>query len=82
MVKLGSNEIIELGTYISNYLHKYGIDKHNDLIINVDSNESLKKIDEDLYYRRFKEDDKEEFAPSENEINVEFNNLTLKIKVQ
>ena len=76
-MNLGYFGIIELGTYISDFLKEKGIKSHSNLVINVDK-DSLHKIDEDIYYRI--NPDGKDFERSDNEINVEFNNLTIQIK--
>lgn len=76
-MNLGYFEILKLGEYVSTTLKENGIKSHSNLVINVDKN-SLHKIDEDLYYRKFP--DGNDFQPSENEILVEFDNFTIQIK--
>lgn len=76
-VKLNKNALIDLGDTISEKLIKYNIKKDCHLIINVDDF-SFKKIDEDLFYKSDEKDNV--FIPSENTINLKFNNLFVEIK--
>lgn len=78
-LSLNSMKIYELGEYISKFLTENGLSKENDLVIRVTKDE-LKKIDEDLYYRN-KVDDKE-FVPSDNDVIVKFENLTIIFAVE
>lgn len=77
MVLLGLNELSELCYDIHTKLAKCGIKSDAILTISVDKN-SLRKIDEDLFYRQ--NDNDKDFVPSENEVNVIFENITVKIK--
>ena len=77
-IKLDSKRIFELGEELSNKLREDGIERFSELIINV-SKEELRKIDEDLFYRR-ERDKNEEFIPSDNEININFDKIRIKIQ--
>jgi hypothetical protein len=77
MILLGLNELSELCYDVHAKLAKCGIKSDAILTISVDKN-SLRKIDEDLFYRQNDKD--KEFIPSENEVNVIFENITVKIK--
>jgi len=79
MVTLNSNKIFELGAYIAKFLSENGLNKENDLVIKV-TKEELKKIDEDLYYRN--KPSGEEFVPSDNDVVVKFENLTIIFAVE
>lgn len=79
MVTLSSNKIFELGAYIAKFLSENGLNKENDLVIKV-TKEELKKIDEDLYYRNKPEG--KEFVPSDNDVVVKFENLTIIFAVE
>ena len=74
MVTLNSNKIFELGAYIAKFLNENGLNNENDLVVKV-TKEELKKIDEDLYYRNKPEG--KEFVPSDNDVVVKFENLTI-----
>jgi hypothetical protein len=71
---LNSIKIYELGEYISKYLNDNGLNKENDLVVNV-TKEQLRKIDEDLYYRNKPEG--QEFTPSDTDVVVKFENLNM-----
>jgi hypothetical protein len=71
---LNSIKIYELGEYISKYLNDNGLNKENDLAVNV-TKEQLRKIDEDLYYRNKPEG--QEFTPSDTDVVVKFENLNM-----
>ena len=74
--KLGTAHIIELANLISEKLHRYGVEKKSELKIFLNE-EDFKKVDEDLFYRN--NDNEEEFVPSEGEIDVNFEELGIKI---
>lgn len=78
-VTLNSIKIFELGEYIAKYLNDNGLNNENDLVIKV-SKEELKKIDEDLYYRNKPEG--KEFIPSDNDVIVKFENLSIIFTVE
>jgi hypothetical protein len=71
---LNSIKIYELGEYISKYLNDNGLNKENDLVVNV-TKAQLRKIDEDLYYRNKPEG--QEFTPSDTDVVVKFENLNM-----
>ena len=79
MVTLNSNKIFELGAYIAKFLNENGLNNENDLVVKV-TKEELKKIDEDLYYRNKPEG--KEFVPSDNDVVVKFENLTIIFTVE
>lgn len=74
---LNSYKIFELGDMISKKLHENGLEKKSELIINV-SPEELRKIDEDLFYR--KNDKTEEYIPTEGELEITFEKLVIIVK--
>ena len=74
----GTIGISELGNIISDKLVENGIKIQSELIVYVNKDE-FKKVDEDLYYRN-KEDDSEEFIPSEGEIIINFEMVKVIIK--
>ena len=77
-IKFGTMNIFELGQSITAKLREDGITKQSQLIVYVDKDE-FKKIDEDLFYRN-KEDDSQEFVPSEGEIDINFELVKIIIK--
>ena len=77
-IKLDKNTLIQLGNSLFDVLHEVNVTKDCQLIINVD-NVSFKKIDEDIYYRDNKDENKN-FEPSENEIVLKFHNLKIIIR--
>lgn len=76
MITLNTEKISNIGTFLSDSLKECNI-KESELIVYVDKN-SLRKIDEDLFYRL--NNSEKEFIPSDNEITVSFNNLKVIIK--
>jgi len=72
--------IFSLGSVLSETLAEYGVKEKADLIIYLNE-EEFKMVDEDLFYRNRK-DEKEEFIPSEGEIDITFEcvNITVKKK--
>ena len=76
--KFGSMSIFELGNMISGNLKENGITQKAELIIYLNK-EEFKKVDEDLFYRT-KRGDKEDFVPSEGEIDINFEGVKLIIK--
>lgn len=75
---LGSMSIFSLGSVLSETLAEYGVRDKADLIIYL-NDEEFSKVDEDLFYRNRK-DEKEEFVPSEGEIDITFEGVNMKIK--
>lgn len=73
MTNLSTKEIAEIGSYLSEKLK----DNETTLEIKVDKM-SFYYIDEDLFYRLNKDKTKK-FVPSENEIDVNINNVKIKI---
>ena len=76
--KFGSMSIFELGNMISGNLKENGVTQKAELIIYLNK-EEFKKVDEDLFYRNRK-DEKDEFIPSEGEIDINFEGVKLIIK--
>ena len=76
-VKLDKNTLIMLGNTVSEILIKAKVKEESVLHIKVDEY-SFKKIDEDLFYRD--EDNKKDFQPSEDNIQLKFNNLLIFIE--
>lgn len=77
--KLGTMSIFELGQMISNKLNDDGVLYKSELYIYVDR-EQFKKIDEDLYYRNKRDDEKDKFVPSDGEIYINFDKIKMIIK--
>lgn len=75
---LSSMSIFSLGSVLSETLAEYGVRDKADLIIYL-NDEEFSKVDEDLFYRNRK-DEKEEFVPSEGEIDITFEGVNMKIK--
>lgn len=70
-------KIAELGDTIITFLHENGIDTKSELILNVTKG-TLRKIDEDLYYRQ--NPDGQDFVPSDKELTVNFDRLDIVIR--
>ena len=70
--------IFSLGSVLSETLAEYGVKEKADLIIYL-NDEEFKMVDEDLFYRNRK-DEKEEFIPSEGEIDITFEGTNITIK--
>ena len=75
---LSSMSIFSLGSVLSETLAEYGVKEKADLIIYLNE-EEFKMVDEDLFYRNRK-DEKEEFIPSEGEIDINFEGVNITIK--
>ncbi len=73
----GTNNIVELGTLITNDLKRYGIKEKAELTIYL-GKEEFKKVDEDLFYRNRK-DENEEFIPSDGETIINFEGVKILI---
>ena len=73
-LKLTSYNIADLGSTLSDKLYELGI-TDSTLVINLPSKE-FKKVDEDLFYRNRQSDD-EEYIPSDNDIDISFNNVKI-----
>lgn len=70
--------IFSLGSVLSETLAEYGVKEKADLTIYLNE-EEFKMVDEDLFYRNRK-DEKEEFMPSEGEIDITFEGANITIK--
>ena len=75
---LSSMSIFSLGSVLSETLAEYGVKEKADLVIYL-NDEEFKMVDEDLFYRNRK-DEKEEFIPSEGEIDITFEGANITIK--
>ena len=76
--KFGTMSIYELGQFISTKLKEDGVTYPSELTVYVDE-QQFKKVDEDLYYRN-RNDESQEFIPSEGEIVVNFENIKILVK--
>lgn len=76
--KFGTMSISELGQFISDKLHDDGVKEQAVLTVYVNTDE-FKKVDEDLYYRN-RTDEKQEFVPSEGEIDINFELVKIIVK--
>ena len=75
---LGFFELMELGQSVEKQLVRNDVKDNN--LLRLEINEELfSKIDEDIYYRQNLESDGKEFKPSENEITINFEHLTIKL---
>jgi hypothetical protein len=72
---LSTANIYELCEEIVKMLNKDGITNDVTLTIPLDK-DKFKKVDEDLFYR-MRENDNDEFIPSEGKINVRVENVVL-----
>ena len=75
---LSSMSIFSIGSVLSETLAEYGVKEKADLVIYLNE-EEFKMVDEDLFYRNRK-DEKEEFIPSEGEIDITFEGVNITIK--
>ena len=76
--KFGTVSISELGSFISDKLKEDGIEDTAELNIFLNKDE-FKRVDEDLFYR-MREDESQEFIPSEGEIIINFDKVKINIK--
>lgn len=73
---LGYYEILKIGDTLEKQLVHNDVKISNILTLRVDK-DIFHKIDEDIYYRQFPEGT--EFQPSEDEITIQFEHLTIKL---
>jgi hypothetical protein len=76
--KFGTMSIFELGQMISSKLKEDGITQKSELCVYLNE-EEFKKVDEDLFYRT-KRGDREDFVPSEGEIDINFEGVKIIVK--
>lgn len=76
--KFGTTSIFELGQMISSKLKDDGITQQSELCIYLNE-EEFKKVDEDLFYRN-RQDESQEFIPSDGEIDINFDNVKIIVK--
>ena len=70
--------IFSIGSVLSETLAEYGVKEKADLAIYL-NDEEFKMVDEDLFYRNRK-DEKDEFVPSDGEIDINFEGVNITIK--
>ena len=78
--KFGFANIVELGNTISRKMIENGISEKAELTVYLDE-EEFRKVDEDLFYR-MRKNNTEQFIPSNGEINLNFENVKIIIKVK
>lgn len=76
--KFGTMGIFELGQLVSSKLKEEGITQKSELCVYLNE-EEFKKVDEDLFYRT-KRGDREDFVPSEGEIDINFETVKIIVK--
>ena len=76
--KFGTMSIFELGQMVSSKLSEDGITQKSELCVYLNE-EEFKKVDEDLFYRT-KRGDREDFIPSEGEIDINFDGVKIIVK--
>lgn len=72
--------IFELGQMISSKLKEDGITQKSELCVYLNE-EEFRRVDEDLFYRN-RRGDREDFVPSEGEIDINFEGVKIIIKVK
>jgi hypothetical protein len=78
--KFGTMSIFELGQMISSKLKEDGITQKSELCVYLNE-EEFRRVDEDLFYRN-RRGDREDFVPSEGEIDINFEGVKIIIKVK
>jgi hypothetical protein len=78
--KFGTMSIFELGQMISSKLKEDGITQKSELCVYLNEDE-FKRVDEDLFFRN-RRGDREDFVPSEGEIDINFEGVKIIIKVK
>ena len=78
--KFGTMSIFELGQMISSKLKEDGITQKSELCVYLNEDE-FNRVDEDLFYRN-RRGDREDFVPSEGEIDINFDGVKIIIKVK
>jgi hypothetical protein len=76
--KFGTMSIFELGQMVSSKLREDGITQKSELCVYLNE-EEFKKVDEDLFYRT-KRGNREDFVPSEGEIDINFEGVKIIVK--
>lgn len=75
-LKLSTYGIADIGSVISNKLGEYNV--HDASLVIKLSNDDFSKVDEDLFYRN-KVDESVKYVPSDDCINVSFDNIDIVI---
>ena len=78
--KFGTMSIFELGQMISSKLKEDGITQKSELCVYLNE-EEFRRVDEDLFFRN-RRGDREDFVPSEGEIDINFEGVKVIIKVK
>ena len=78
--KFGTMSIFELGQMISSKLKEDGITQKSELCVYLNE-EEFRRVDEDLFFRN-RRGDREDFVPSEGEIDINFEGVKIIIKVK
>ena len=78
--KFGTMSIFELGQMISSKLKEDGITQKSELCVYLNE-EEFRRVDEDLFYRN-RRGDREDFVPSDGEIDINFEGVKIIIKVK
>ena len=79
MIKLTLENIIDLGDEISKKFLKLGINNSPEITIHDEDKNTLKKIDEELFYKLNQNSDGSDFTPSDELITIKFSNCNIKI---
>lgn len=78
--KFGTMSIFELGQMISSKLKEDGITQKSELCVYLNE-EEFRRVDEDLFFRN-RRGDREDFVPSDGEIDINFEGVKIIIKVK
>lgn len=78
--KFGTMSIFELGQMISSKLKEDGITQKSELCVYLNE-EEFRRVDEDLFFRN-RRGDREDFVPSDGEIDINFEGVKVIIKVK
>ena len=76
--KFGTMSIFELGQMISSKLKEDGITQKSELCVYLNE-EEFRRVDEDLFYRN-RRGDREDFVPSDGEIDINFEAVKIIVK--
>ena len=77
MITLNTSKLEKIGISLVDLLHDSGLNEC-ELILKL-PNDYFNILDEDLFYRLNKSEDKN-FIPSDSEINININGINIKIK--
>lgn len=74
---MGTSNIAELAKDIEEVLEKHNVQEGK---LSIKMNQvAFMKLDEDLFYRLNPKNPNEKFTPSESEINITFNSVTIQV---